>query len=110
MGADQGEKPPLVSARPAFLEDRGFCFYSKLTRFVPGDNIKEIKCLKEGGEKKKKPSPSHLRSRHVGICLGSHLYLLRLDKDTNDGEEAFTRLKGLGLGDSDRMQLRGNLG
>lgn len=46
-----------MSACLAFLEDWNFCFYLTLKRFVPRDNIKEIKCLRE-----KKPSPSHLRS------------------------------------------------
>lgn len=48
--AGQAKEPPhpfLVSACLAFLEDWNFCFYLTLKRFVPGDNIKEIKCLRE---------------------------------------------------------------
>lgn len=76
------EEPPPVSACLAFLEDWNFCFYLTLKRFVPEDNIKEIKRLRE-----KKALSFSSSIQHVGICLGSHFYLLRLDKSTNEGEE-----------------------
>lgn len=37
--------------------------------------------------KEKKSLSSSSSIQHVSICLGSHFYLLRLDKATNDGKE-----------------------
>ena len=59
----RAEESPLVSAYHVFLEDRSLFFYPTLTRFVSGDNIKKIKCLR-----KKNPSPPHLRSNMLAYA------------------------------------------
>lgn len=87
----QKNLPSRVHTKNCWRIEATCCFYSTLIRFVPSDNIKDMKRLRE---KKKALSLSSIQ--HVSICLRSHFYLLRLDKATNDGkEELVTRLQRL---------------